>query len=323
MATFLSGIKPTGLPHIGNYFGAIRQFVGLQAKYEQPFVFVADLHALNFVQDAEQMRSNIYDLVACYLAAGLDPAKTILFKQSDVPAHTEMCWIFDTITSVPYLQRAHAMKDAEAKGKEVSMGTFNYPMLMAGDILLYQPDIVPVGSDQKQHVEYARDTAEKFNRVFKSEVFKLPKELILEDVATVPGLDGRKMSKSYGNVIGLFDTAAEIEKKVMSIATDSKGPTEPKDPDESVLFAINRLVLDADDQDALAQEYRDGISYKDAKRRLIDDLEAFIKPIREKYNELRADEAGIRKILADGAIRANEVAQKTLAAARQAVGIAL
>src|SRR3989338_1816253 len=233
--TLLSGVKPTGRPHIGNYFGAMKQFVDMQEDYQCMF-FIADYHGLNFIQDGSMMKQHIIDLALDYLALGLDPQKSIIYKQSDIPEHTELAWIFDTITTMSYLMRAHAYKDAEANGKEISVGTFNYPMLMAADILMYDADIVPVGQDQKQHVEYARDTAEKFNRIFKSEVFKLPKPLIEESVAVVPGTDGRKMSKSYGNTIPLFASRDELAKAVMSIVTDSGG-----DRPENV-YAIHRLI---------------------------------------------------------------------------------
>ncbi|MEQ1561112.1 MAG: tryptophan--tRNA ligase, partial [Nitrospira sp.] len=189
----LSGVKPTGRPHIGNYFGAMKQFVDMQTDEYQCFYMLADYHGLNFIQDGTEMKQQIIDLALDYLALGLDPQKSVIFKQSDVSDHTELAWIFDTITTMPYLQRAHAYKDAEAKDKEISVGTFNYPMLMAADILLYDADVVPVGQDQKQHVEYARDTAQKFNFTFKKDVFKLPQSKILEGVATVPGTDGQKM----------------------------------------------------------------------------------------------------------------------------------
>ena len=203
----LSGVKPTGQAHIGNYFGAMKQFVDLQksADYDCYF-FIADYHGLNLIQNAEEMKRLIHELTLDYLAIGLDPKKSVIFKQSDVSAHTELAWIFDTIVTMPYLMRAHAYKDAEAKNKELNVGTFNYPVLMAADILLYNTDVVPVGQDQKQHVEYARDISEKFNFIFKKEVFKLPEPLILNNVATVPGVDGRKMSKSYNNTIPLFAT---------------------------------------------------------------------------------------------------------------------
>src|ERR1035437_8877894 len=207
----VSGVKPTGDLHIGNYFGAMRQFVELtkEGKYRS-FIFVADYHALNTMQDAEEMHRRTRETVMAYIAIGLDPKDVVIFKQSDVPASTELCWIFDTITTMPYLMRAHAFKDAEAKNKEINVGTFNYPMLMAADILLYDAAIVPVGADQKQHIEITRGTAEKFNSVFKTEVFRLPEPYIMPDVAVVPGTDGQKMSKSYGNVISLFSSHDEL-----------------------------------------------------------------------------------------------------------------
>ena len=235
----LSGVKPTGRPHIGNYFGAMKQFLDMQEDYFCYFM-IADYHALNFIQDAKVLRENILNLMLDYLAIGLDPKKSIIFKQSDISEHTELTWIFDAITTMPYLERAHAYKDAQAKGKEVNVGTFNYPMLMAADILLYDPDIIPVGQDQKQHVEYARDTAEKFNRIF-GEVFKLPEAKILSAVAVIPGTDGKKMSKSSNNTIELFATDAEIEKAVMSIVTDSSGGI-PKN-----VYEIHKLFRSEDD----------------------------------------------------------------------------
>ena len=240
----LSGVKPTGRVHIGNYFGAMKQFVEMQNEHES-YVFIADYHAITTVQDKEQMKQGIIDVALDYLAIGLDPKKVVLFKQSDVPQVHELNWIFNCITTMPYLMRAHAYKDAEAKNKEINVGLFDYPLLMAADILIQDADVVPVGQDQKQHVEYARDTAQKFNNIFcegKSAdgIFKLPEPLILESVETVPGTDGRKMSKSYGNVIPLFATNEEIKKAVMSIPTDSKGVDEPKDPDTNHIFNIHK-----------------------------------------------------------------------------------
>src|SRR3989338_2013788 len=208
--TLLSGIQPTGRPHIGNYFGAMKQFIDAQTLgHHECYFMIVDYHALNFIKNPKEMKSNIFNLALDYLAIGLDPTKSIIFKQSDVSAHTELTWIFDTITTMPYLMRAHAYKDAGARGEDISIGTFNYPMLMAADILLYDTDVVPVGQDQKQHIEYARDTAEKFNRLF-GNTFKLPEPLIFENVAIVPGVDGRKMSKSYKNTIPLFAEREEI-----------------------------------------------------------------------------------------------------------------
>ena len=194
---FLSGIQPSGKPHIGNYFGMMKQLLSQQDKYDV-YVLIVDYHAMKSIRSAKEMAENIKEVVLDYLALGLDPKKVTFFKQSDVSEHTELCWIFDTITTMPYLMRAHAFKDAQAKNKEIDVGTFNYPMLMAADILLYGPDIIPVGQDQKQHIEIARDTAIKFNNIFGA-TFKLPQAMIMKEVAVVPGTDGRKMSKSYNN----------------------------------------------------------------------------------------------------------------------------
>ncbi|MEK7478043.1 MAG: tryptophan--tRNA ligase, partial [Patescibacteria group bacterium] len=264
----LSGVKPTGRPHIGNYFGAMKQFVELQDKYKA-YVFIADYHALTTLQNPAEMSSGILDLAIDYLAIGLDPKKVALFKQSDVPEHTELGWIFNCITTVPYLARAHAYKDATAKGEEVSVGTFDYPMLMAADILLYDTDLVPVGKDQKQHVEYARDTAEKFNRLF-GETFKLPEPLILAEVETVPGNDGRKMSKSYGNHLPLFSSDEEIKKFVMGIKTDSQGVNEPKNSAEDLVFSIHKLVSQDQLSELRTRYEQGGIGYKESKEILIE-----------------------------------------------------
>src|SRR3989344_3735163 len=242
----LSGVKPTGRPHIGNYFGAMKQFIDLQDSYDS-FVFIPDYHALTSVKDRQVLNELTINLAIDYLAIGLDPSKVTLFKQSDVPQVTELCWIFNCITTMPYLMRAHAFKDAEAKNKDIDVGTFDYPMLMAADILIYDSDIVPTGEDQRQHVEFARDTAEKFNNIF-GETFKLPETRILKDVAVVPGIDGRKMSKSYGNTIELFATDEEITEAVMSIVTDSSG-----ERPENV-YALHTLLLEKNDLDALYAE---------------------------------------------------------------------
>jgi len=310
----LTGVKPTGDIHIGNYFGAIKPAIDLFKTGEyQTYLFVADYHTLNFIQDAEEMRRLTRNTVMAYLACGLDPAEAVIYKQSEVPTHTELCWIFDTITTMPYLQRAHAYKDAEAKGKEVSVGTFNYPMLMAADILLYDADVVPVGQDQKQHVEYARDTAEKFNRVFKEEVFKLPRPLIEEGVAVVPGTDGRKMSKSYGNTIPLFAGKDEIAKAVMSIVTDSSG-----ERPENV-YAIHKLVKSKAELTTVYDSNRG--NYKALKEALIEDLDAYLAPMRAKYEELERDSTIIARTLEDGARAARAVSEAKMAKVRRAIGV--
>ena len=308
----LSGVKPTGRPHIGNYFGAMKQFVDLQDKYDCYF-FIADYHGLNIIQNGAEMRELILNLAIDYLAIGLDPKKSVIFKQSDVLEHTELAWIFDTITTMPYLMRAHAYKDAEAKDKEISVGTFNYPMLMAADILLYDADVVPVGQDQKQHVEYARDTAQKFNRVFGSEVFKLPTDMILTNVAVVPGNDGRKMSKSYGNDLGLFASDEEIRKFVMAIVTDSSG-----ERPENV-YAIHSLFRSKVELEKLYAEKKG--KYKDLKEALIADLVAFIRPLRERREKIARDPKKVLKILEKGAKSAREAAEKKMEVVRKAIGV--
>lgn len=296
----LSGVKPTGRPHLGNYFGAMKQFVDLQNDYEL-YIMIADYHALNFIQNKEEMRQLTEDLIKDYIAIGLDPEKVTIFKQSDISAHTELAWIFDTITTVPYLMRAHAYKD---KDGDVSVGTFNYPMLMAADILLYDTDIVPVGQDQKQHIEITRDTAIKFNNAF-GEVFKLPEELIQKEVATIPGTDGRKMSKSYKNTIPLFSTYEEIQKAVMSIVTDSGGDI-PKN-----VYEIHKLFGNVD------QFYEENKGkYKVLKEKLIEDIEAFIKPLRE-----RREKVSVEGVLEKGKEKAMLRANKKLYEIKQAIGV--
>jgi tryptophanyl-tRNA synthetase len=309
----LSGIKPTGDLHIGNYFGAMRQQVELFKSGEyQCYIMVADYHALNTIQNAEEMKQRTLELAAAYIAVGLDPEDVVLFKQSDVPAHTELTWIFDSITTMPYLMRAHAFKDAEAKNHEISVGTFNYPLLMAADILLYNTAIVPVGQDQKQHIEYARDTAEKFNRTF-SETFVLPKDHIMEDVAVVPGTDGQKMSKSYGNVIPLFASREELTEKVMGIVTDSSG-----DRPENV-YAIHRLLKSEDELASLYEEHKG--KYKALKEALIEDLDAFITPMRESYQKLLSNPSHIHEVLEAGGQKAREASEAKMHIVRKAIGV--
>ncbi len=309
----LSGVKPTGRPHIGNYFGAMKQFVDMlnTGNYEC-YIMIADYHGLNFIQNKAEMQANIIDLALDYMAIGLDPKKCVLFKQSDVSAHTELAWIFDTITTMPYLMRAHAFKDAEAKDKEISVGTFNYPMLMAADILLYDADVVPVGQDQKQHIEYTRDTAQKFNGIF-GETLKLPKELIIETVQTVPGTDGRKMSKSYGNTIALFATDEEIKKAVMSIVTDSSGGVPVN------VRAIHELFRDKAYLDALYTEKAG--KYKDLKEALVADVQAFIRPMRERREKLAKNRNKVIKILAKGGKKAGKKAGKTMEKVKMIIGV--
>ncbi len=308
---FLSGVQPSGKPHIGNYFGAMRQFVDLQKEHDG-YVFIADYHALHSLRNPKEMNENIKNVVLDYLAIGLDPKKVTFFKQSDISEHTELAWVFDTITTMPYLMRAHAFKDAEAKNKEIDVGTFNYPVLMAADILLYGPDLVPVGADQKQHVEIARDIALKFNNTY-GEVFKLPESMILKDVAVVLGTDGRKMSKSYGNTIPLFAEYEEIKKAVMSIVTDS-GEGIPKN-----VFAIHSLIRPASELMPI-YESKTG-KYKELKELLIEDLEKFIAPLREKRKEFAKDIPKALAILKEGGEKAKKVASAKMAEVREKIGV--
>ncbi len=321
--TLLSGVKPTGRPHIGNYFGAMKQFVDLQEDYNCMF-FIADYHGLNFIQDGPEMKQQIIDLTLDYLALGLDPKKSLIYKQSDIPEHGELTWIFDTITTNAYLERSHAYKDAIANGREVTMGLFNYPMLMAADILMYDIDVVPVGQDQKQHIEYARDTAQKFNHVFKQEVFKLPNAKIVDEVAVVPGTDGRKMSKSYGNTIPLFATKEEITKAVMSIVTDSKPLGEPRNPLEDNVFKLHTLFETPTKIIALKERYEKGeIGHKESKEILINHIEEFIAPLREKRAHLAQDVDYVLDVLKEGGKRAKQKAEKKMEAVREAIGVKL
>ena len=307
----LSGVQPSGKPHIGNYFGAMKQFVDLQEEHDG-YVFIADYHAMHSLQNPKEMRENIIGVLLDYLAIGLDPKKITIFKQSDISEHTELAWIFDTITTMPYLMRAHAFKDAEAKNKEIDVGTFNYPMLMAADILLYGPDIIPVGADQKQHVEIARDTAEKFNRIF-GETFKVPEPFIMKDVAIVPGTDGRKMSKSYKNTIPLFAEPEEIKKCVMSIVTDSSGEF-PQN-----IFAIHKLLRPEAELKKIYEEKKG--KYKEIKELLVEDLEKFIAPMRERRKELEKDIPKVVEILKAGGEKAKKVASKKMDEVREKVGV--
>jgi tryptophanyl-tRNA synthetase len=310
----VSGVKPTGDLHIGNYFGAMRQFVDLiQTGEYDPYIFVADYHALNSMQDAEEMRRRTRELVMAYLAIGLDPEQVTFFKQSDVQAHTELAWIFDTITTMPYLMRAHAFKDAEAKNKEISVGTFNYPLLMAADILLYDAAIVPVGQDQKQHIEYTRDTAEKFNRTFKTEVFNLPEPHIMPDVAVVPGTDGQKMSKSYGNVIPLFASREELAKAVMSIVTDSSGDLPGN------VYAIHKLVRNENELKSLYEKSQG--SYRVLKETLIEDLDRYFEKMRANYQELLQNPGLVDQVLAKGAQKARAASEGKMEMVRKAIGV--
>ncbi|MEK7672978.1 MAG: tryptophan--tRNA ligase [Patescibacteria group bacterium] len=320
MKRILSGVQPSGRPHIGNYLGAMRQHIEMQKDYEC-FLFIADLHALTTVRDAELMRKQTYELAVSYLALGLDPSKTVFFKQSDVSAHAELCWIFDCITKVPFIEKAHAWKDAQAKGKkEITVGLFHYPVLMSADILLYQPDIVPVGKDQKQHVEIARDIAANFNKTF-GETFKLPDPFIKEEVAVVPGTDGQKMSKSYGNTIDIFADDATLKKQVMGIVTDSTPLEKAKDPKTCNVFNLYKLLANETEVQELASKYKaGGFGYGEAKKTLLAKILETFAEARTKYNDLLPQKDYVYEVLQEGAKKANAKAQITLTAVKKKIG---
>lgn len=307
--TLLTGLQPSGDLHIGNYFGALKPFVDTYEKHES-FLMIADLHALTSLKDPETLRKNVVEIVKAYVSAGVDPKKCVIFRQSDVPAHTELAWIFDCLVSVKFLELGHAYKDKVAKGLEPNAGLFTYPMLMAADILLYDTDVVPVGEDQRQHIEYAREAASKFNLAY-GKTFKEPKEAILPNVGIVPGTDGKKMSKSYGNTIPLFATREELQKAVMSIVTDSGG-----ERPENV-YAIHKLVKDEVSLASLYEEKKG--RYKDLKDALVEDLDTFLKPMREKHSKI--SDKDVAKILKKGAEKARKTSEKKLEVVRKVVGL--
>jgi len=316
----VSGIQPSGRLHIGNYFGALKQFVDLQDTYDSKIIIV-DLHALTTVQDKNKLSAGTLEIAMDYLACGLDPQKVVIFKQSDLPEVTELTWYFNCITQVPYLERAVAYKDAHMKAKEINVGLFVYPLLMAADILIADADVVAVGADQKQHIEYARDTALKFNNIF-GETFKLPEPLIIESVAIVPGTDGRKMSKSYGNTIPLFGTNEEIKKAVMSIVTDSKSPEESKDPEMCNIFAMHKLFLQGEALENLRNAYiSGGMGYKESKDMLLSEIISFITPMREKRKFYENNQDKVIDILRDGALRARNDTTEKMKLIRKNVGV--
>lgn len=318
----ISGIKPTGDVHIGNYFGAIKQFTEFQNKPDtENYYFIVDFHALTSISNKEQLQRNIFNVVKTFLAVGLDPKKVTIFKQSDIPEVTELTWIFNCLTSVPYLMRAHAFKDAEAKNKEINVGLFDYPVLMAADILLNKINLVPVGKDQKQHVEMAREIARKFNNTY-GEIFIEPQEYIVEEVETVPGTDGQKMSKSYNNVIPLFATYEEIKKAVMSIPTDSASVEESKNPDTNNIYKIHSLFLSSEEKEIVRAKYLNGgMGYKEAKDICIESIEKFIAPIREKFDSISDEE--VRRVLEEGKQKIRSEVEETMKKVREAVGIIL
>jgi len=316
----LSGIQPSGTPHLGNYFGMMKPAIELQERGEA-YYFIADFHALTTVQNAAALRANVRELALDFLACGLDPARSVFFRQSDVPQVAELAWILSTVTPMGLLERCHSFKDKTSRGIAASHGLFAYPVLMAADILIYDSDIVPVGRDQKQHLEVTRDIAIKMNETF-GEVFKLPEPAIQESTAVVPGLDGAKMSKSYHNTIDLFAPEAALRKKIMGIKTDSTPVEAPKPVEGSVILALHKLVASEADHRAMENDFLNGgVGYGDLKKRLFAAVWEYFTPFRARRTELEADPGHVEKILADGAEKAATVADGVMRRVRGAVGI--
>ncbi|MFH1833419.1 MAG: tryptophan--tRNA ligase [bacterium] len=316
----LSGIQPSGRPHLGNYFGAIRQYISLQAGNE-PFYFIASYHALTAVQDPGLLREYTVGVALDFLALGLSPEQATLFAQQDVPEVTELTWVLSCVTPMGMLERAVSYKDKIAQGLTPTHGLFAYPVLQASDILIYLSELVPVGQDQKQHIEMTRDIAGKFNQQF-GEVFVVPEPYILDATAVVPGIDGRKMSKSYGNEIGIFDEGNLLKKKIMSIVTDSTPVEAPKDPAESTPLLLLRLLASPDEIAEWEARYRKGgMGYGEVKKRLLHLIEEHFAPFRERRRELEADPDYVMDVLTDGGRRARAVAQDVMHKVREATGL--
>ncbi|HQZ69706.1 MAG TPA: tryptophan--tRNA ligase [Anaerolineae bacterium] len=325
----LTGIKPTGIPHIGNYLGAIRPALALAQSYEARF-FIADYHALNSIHDPQRLSDLTYEVAATWIACGLDPARMLLYRQSDVPETFELASFLMAFTAKGHMNRAHAYKDAiaknEAAGRDadagINMGLYTYPVLMAADILLFDTDVVPVGRDQKQHVEICADIAQTINHAYGAELLVVPAPVTAAATDIVPGLDGRKMSKSYDNTIPLFATEPQLKKLIGRVVTDSRTVEEPKDPDTCNVFNLYRLFAAPERQEELATRYRaGGMGYGQAKAALFEEMNAGIAPLRERYQALIDDRAALDRHLTEGAERARGIAVATMHRLRQAAGI--
>jgi tryptophanyl-tRNA synthetase len=316
----LSGLQPSGALHIGNYFGMMRPAIALQAEGEA-FYFIADYHALTSVRDPKTLRENSRRVALDFLACGLDPERAALFRQSDVPQVTELAWILSTVAPMGLLERAHSYKDKLARGMAATVGLFDYPVLMAADILIYDSDIVPVGKDQKQHIEITRDLAVKMNETF-GQIFKLPEPRIQAATEVVPGIDGQKMSKSYGNNVDIFGNEKETRKRIMSIVTDSTPVETPKDPSRSTIFQLYSLVASKNEIAEMRERFqKGGAGYGDFKKQLFEKLSDYFAPMRKRREEILADKSYIDNVLARGAKRANEVADVVMERVRAAIGL--
>ncbi|MDB4783014.1 tryptophan--tRNA ligase [Verrucomicrobiales bacterium] len=316
----LSGIQPSGRLHVGNFFGMMQPSIRLQEEGEA-FYFIADYHSLTTVQDPNALKKHVSNVAIDFLACGLDPNKAVFFKQSDVPEVTELSWLLSTVTPMGFLNRCHSYKEKTERGLEATHGLFAYPVLMAADILIYDSNVVPVGDDQKQHLEVTRDIAIKFNNLY-GDVFVIPKPKIREDKARIPGLDGQKMSKSYGNILEIFGEEKATRKKIMSITTDSTPVEDPKDPSNSIIVDLFGLVASDQQLEEMKDDFsKGGVGYGDFKKRLFEAFWEYFGPMREKRKELCQDPQYIENILKDGAARAREAATATLKRARHSCGI--
>ena len=317
----LSGIQPSGSLHLGNYFGMMKPSVDLQQEGEA-FYFIADYHALTTVKDPDVLREYVRGVALDFLACGLDPEKAVFFRHSDVPEVTELTWLLSTVTPMGLLERCHSYKDKTAKGIAADHGLFAYPVLMAADILIYDSDVVPVGQDQKQHVEVTRDIAIKINELYGKDLLKLPEPRIQTNTARVPGLDGQKMSKSYDNILEIFGEEKPLRKKVMRIVTDSTPIDASKDPEESVVYHLYKLVADETDADAMANSFREGgTGYGDYKKQFFEAYWEYFADVRARRTELEGDPAYVDEVLRSGAARARPVARATLNRVREAMGL--
>lgn len=317
----LSGIQPSGSLHLGNYFGAIEQFLNFQKKGAELFIFIADFHALTTTRNPEELRRNSFELAAALVALGLTGERTILYRQSDVPEILELSWILSCVAPMGLLERAVSFKDKISRGIEANVGLFNYPVLQAADILAMQPDKIPVGKDQKQHLEITRDLAEKFNSTFNGNL-KLPEAEIPKKAAVIPGIDGEKMSKSYENTIEIFAEEGVLKKQVMGIVTDSTPKGEPLDYSKCLVFQLFKLFADEAEEKNLAEKYRNGeVGYGDAKQLLLEKILEKFSDARRKFAELVKNPAEVEKILEEGGRKARKKAKKNLGEIRERVGL--
>jgi tryptophanyl-tRNA synthetase len=320
MKRSLSGIQPSGVLHIGNYFGAIKQFIENQNKYEG-FYFIADYHSLTSSPNPASLRENSYNIVLDYLALGLDPEKATIYLQSDVPEHTELSWILSNVTPIGLLERAHSFKDKVAKGISPNTGLLTYPVLMAADILMYDPDIVPVGKDQKQHLEMTRDIATKFNLQYEKDIFKLPEPFIMESLAVVPGTDGQKMSKSYGNTIEMFASKKDLKKQVMSVVTDSTPLEDPKNPDNNVT-TLYKLFASKEKVEEMRQKFMaGGYGYGHAKKELLEAILEYFSEARTRREELAKNPEYVEAVLRKGTEKARSIAIEKIKLVKETVGL--